>query len=797
MVRLTARPSAFRLRRVPLRWAALAAGVACAVVLAACFRDGGFVEPGEEKNLPVLAAFQGRANIKGTSLSGERMGGIGNPKIALVWQFVGPSAFGVAFDKISVDTRSPFKFSAEIRNPPPDSIAFSEEPVIGLFWLYSDGNENGVLDRIAHPKVAAHDAELAGMLAAYKKAFKALLEVSDISEEWVPYKDTFLLDSVGTFIRVVDGRPDTLFKSRGLKDRNFWHEVLYRRLRLLKNYNGWQNFFALRKKTYDFHRVSVPTAEHSYLQIFEDWRKLFPKPGKEAEFEANLRIAGTAYMLYLIAINTVQTEAVDSGWADYPYQGFDQPGTDWVVGKSTRYFVLYFPNRAALDRVLQAETWGSFTVDGIDRMHTGYNLLDCDEQYRCKVMGEKDSVYVDLADNEAFFNPPSKPVRLPIADFVSVPVEQDSLKPLEGRYEYRPERPILAVSRGGSLWCDVPEVGTFRLTASRPGVFYVPGEDLQFEFVATVGGRIGKVMMYRLGNRDVGLRTDSTVRDSGLAEKIDRMLARRPERISASVSAGLPGTFSLGLDSLMRVRLADDGAGIGLSYLGLPPAVYRPLNDSEAYNPDSDHRLAFARNEEGAVTGLRWSRPPHGFFLPNPAYKPRKPGDFFPDTGNAQTTPASESGGSGRDTYVDWGARRRYACAEDGRYLKAGDGWVEAVRKGATGDSISFRDPGDGLLFKVTGQAGKRVRLAVAVCGEKGGKQGGVLMDLRAGESAEGAFTRILAESDWVRPGDKGDTISFSHIPIPSDPYYLELRKVQTWNDSLYFSFDGYRAWSD
>jgi hypothetical protein len=89
------------------------------------------------------------------------------------------------------------------------------------------------------------------------------------------------------------------------------------------------------------------------------------------------------------------------------------------------------------------------------------------------------------------------------------------------------------------------------------------------------------------------------------------------------------------------------------------------------------------------------------------------------------------------------------------------------------------------------------VKLEVAACGEKGGKQGGVLMALNGGASAEGPFTRSLAESDWVRPGDKGATVSFSHIPIPSDPYYLELRKVRTWNDSLYYAFDGYRAWSD
>lgn len=771
--------------------------VCAALCLASCFRDGGYVAPEEDNNLPVLARFQGEAVIKGTTLSGERMGNITNPKVALVWQFVGPSSFGVAFDDITVDTRAPFRFSAEFRNPPPDSIAFSEEPAIGAFWFYSDGNENGMLDRVAHPKVAAHDAALAKLQEDYKKTRQSLLDVSEIRAKPEIYKDTFLVDSIGTFIHYVGGRKNVLFQSEGPEQKDVWNEVLFRRYRLLRNFNGWQNFFALRKKLQDYYQVSTPSAEYSWFHEFEERRVLFPKAGKEVEFEERLQLAGWAYMKYTLTVYKVQQEAVDSGWVDYPFQGYDQPGTDWVVGKSRRYFVLYFPNQASMDRVLQAEAGGSFSVDGIDGMHLGYNLLDCDDQYRCKVLRKDDKVYVDLADNEEFFNPPSPKLVLPVKTFTPITLSRDSLKLLEGRYEYQPNRPILIASRGGDLWCEVFGLGTFRMHAAGGRLFYVPGTDLQFEFIATLGGRIGKVLMYHLGERSVGFRTDTLVRNEALDVRIDRIRSQDSAQWPASLVSSLPDRFMLGKDSLLRLSYDAEGKRLSLRYPGFPDAEYVPANDSEAFNPGSDARLAFVRNPEGTLTGLGWSRFEGDYFLPDPDYKPRKPADLFADTGSPPDLPASEHGGSGRDSYVKLGGGNRYACAGDGRYLKAGDGWLDSIRKGARGDSISLHDPDDGLLFKVTGQEGKRIRLDLIACGDKTGRQGHVLMALHGSESAQGPFATTLSEADWVRPGPAGDTLSFSPIPIPSDPYYLELRKVHTWNDSLYFSFDGYQAWSD
>ncbi|HKP98311.1 MAG TPA: hypothetical protein VJ385_21455 [Fibrobacteria bacterium] len=775
----------------------------CGAALVSCLRDGGFVSPDEEKNLPVLASFQGRAITKKTPLDGERALEITNPKIALVWQFVGPSSFGVAFDKFSVGSNPPYKFSAELKNSPPPEIADSDEPVIGTFWLYSDGNGNDTLDRLVHPKVAEHDADLAKLQKAYKRGLERLREVSDELSQRIPSKDTFLVDSTGTFIRLTGGRLDTLFVSSGPRDVNMWNEVLFRRYRLLRNFNGWQNFFALRKKTDDSYRTIIPMADHSYLQIFEDWRKLLPKKGMEEEFEKRLKEAGFAYLTFIGTVQAVQKEAADSGWADYPYEGFSIPGADWVVGKSRRHFVLYFPTGYSLEQVLEAERGGSFRVDNIDKLHLGYNLLDCDDQYRCLVMSPKDSVYLELGQHEAFFNPPSSELKFPVQDFSPRTVPVETLKTLSGYFLYRPNRPITLDVRDGEAWCHVPDLGAHRLEPADSNRFFAQGADMQLEFVRTRGGAIGKLLLYSHGERAVAVRIDS-IATPDLAQALARIRALKPVSLPESLRTALPGKFSYGKDTVgkddtLRAHYSTGGDSIVLSYSGLPPQAFLPLNDSEAFSPASEDRLAFARNEAGVVTGMRFIRPTGSFFLPNTGYRPRKPVDFFSDTGAAPTLsqPASVSGGSGKDSYVKLGAQKRYACSQDGFFLKAGDGWVDALRKGATGDSISLQDSGDGLVFKVTGQAGKRIRLELVVCGEKGGKQGRILMAMRGGSSAQGPYGDPVAESDWVRPSVAGDTLSFSPIRIPADPYYLDLRQVHTYDDSLFYSFDGYRAWSD
>jgi hypothetical protein len=400
-----------------------------------------------------------------------------------------------------------------------------------------------------------------------------------------------------------------------------------------------------------------------------------------------------------------------------------------------------------------------------------------------------------LAQHEVFFDPPSSPLEQPIKTFTPVPAPEDSLKKVAGNYVYKPFRYIKVVERDGEAWCDIPGVGAHRMEPAGDLKFYSQGLDAQFEFVRGVGGGVSKLLYYSAGSRSVAPVTDSGGGPEALLAKIDKIKSLKRSAFSSGLASKLPKMFAYATDTL-RVRLSSDRDTIELSYGAFPPQPFLPLDEEQAFSPVSEDRIALVRNGEGAITGLEFTRPAGIVYLPALGYKPRKPADLFPDSA-APDKPASDQGGSGKDTYVDFGAKHRYGCAEDGRYLVPGDGWVDLVRKGPTGDSISMHEPGDGLVIKVTGQAGKRIRLDLVACSGTNPKRR-ILLGLHGGPDEKGPYPDLLSEPDWVKPAAKGDTLSYSPIPIPSDPYYLDLRSVGTQeSDSVYFSFDGYKAWSD
>ncbi|MEO7425581.1 MAG: hypothetical protein ABI036_10370 [Fibrobacteria bacterium] len=763
----------------------------------ACLQDGGIVYPDESSGMPVLATYNGRALTRGSNIDGDRALNLSHPKIALVWQFLGPSSYGVNFDKISINSNPPYNFSVSLRSPPPPRVAFTEEAVIGKFWLYSDASGNDSLDRITHPKMAAHDSELAILQADYKRLLQDLIAASTISERWIPYQDTFLLDSTGTFARYNGGRPDTLYLSRGKKDTRAWAEILFRRFRLLKNYNDWENFFSLRKKAREYALTSHPMPDHSFMLYFSDWRRLLPLPGREAEFESKLKSAGVASMNYPLKVEAVQKEAQDSGWIDYPFEGFDQPATDWVAGKGTSDFVLYFPTRASLQRVLDAEKEGSFQVDNIEKAGVGYNLLQCDDQYRCKVQGRDDSIYIQLGIHESQFDPPSSALISPIKTFLPVAILSDSLEKFTGHYEYKAYYPIIVQHKGSALWSDIPGFGIHKLTAAGTKLFYAPGQNFQIEFVAGAGGTITKLLFYANGERAAAARSDSVGFSSGLTEEVELLISR--SKAGMRPAGDLPAIFGNGADTVRAEYFIAAGQtdSIRLTSPRSAPEIFYPMNDSLAFSASSPDQIRIRRNDAGVPTGLWRTQEEGDIFLPALSYHPRKPSDLHPEPGAVSVNLVSESGGSGLDSYVGLGALRRFGCAEDGSYLRSGDGWILEMHKGSTGDEITLQKGGDGMLMRVPGSSGKRLALDLILCGLNGAKTQRVFLELRGGMDRNGPWPDVLAEADWVYPSGNRDTLSFSPLVIPSDPYFLKLIQVPTLGDTLPYVFDGYRAFSE
>lgn len=767
-----------------------------ALLVLACMDDDGVVDPDDPSTKPVAARFQGRAATEGPqAFDPNRLLDFPNPRITLVWEFIGTKVVGTSMGKAAVNVGSPIRFSLEMNGPPPPEIAFSNEPVFGHFWLYSDRNGNGQFDRVTHPEVASLFQILDGLRDTWAEHETKFQATAQTLPALTLVTDTFYIDGNGTLTRQVGNSLDTLYRSQSASDTSAYNDIIFRRYRLLKNYNNWENFFALRKRIHDAHRVETPMENHTIRLIWKDWIRMVPKPGKETEFEFSLKQATMSYLARFAFLNVIERQAKAQGWSDYSYNGFDEPGQDWLAGRSRWYHVVYFPDSTSMRIVLDAERSGSFRVERKERLRLGYNVLHCDDQYRCKVLGPDDPILVDLGQREAYFNPPASPLAYPISDFSPVPAPESQLKRLAGGFRYRPYGPVTTVFAGGHLWADVPKMGLHRLVPGANSTFHVPGRDIQYEFLSTPEGDAYKLLMYISGSRAVCIREDSLAMAREAGERVEARLLQVGVGLSDSLAASLPRSFSHGPDTL-KVDCLPGGDTLLWRVPGLPVQPFRPLNDSQAFSPHTGDRISFRRNSQGTVTAMFLSRETGGYLLPNLAYQPRLPADLFP--GAPADSLVSFHDGTGQDVYVGMGGKKRYGCSEDRAFLRTGDGWVRSLRKGETGDGISLVNAGDGLVLRLTGLAGKRARMELRPCREGGaGGNGQRMLAAWRGWREANPVPDILAEDHWMEIVPAGQDLSFGPFPVPSDPYDVELSRTSTLDSTFYFAFDRYRIFSE
>lgn len=152
------------------------------LLLAGCLREGPILDPGSHESRPSLGRFQGRSQNEGdTAFSSKRYGGLTNPKVAMVWQFIGPKEFTYSTsDGLVKDANIPFNFVFDMVNPPDKDILESQDLALGTFWLYQDANGNGKLDRLIHPELLDMNLKVDRVYGDYLEAMDSVLEVSRI-----------------------------------------------------------------------------------------------------------------------------------------------------------------------------------------------------------------------------------------------------------------------------------------------------------------------------------------------------------------------------------------------------------------------------------------------------------------------------------------------------------------------------------------------------------------------------------------------------------------------------------------
>jgi len=754
-----------------------------------CQNEGGFVSPSDERNLRPLGEFVGKA-VVGEPASLERFPNLVHPKVAIQWRAVGLREKITLSPQAAIDAVAPYAFSLSVLQPPPEEVSSSSEIAFGIVSLFADVNGNGTFDRLMDPVYSAGFSLIDSLARIASAAEAALIGISDI-EPRSPVTERYYLDAPLTLSTADAETPDTVWSPAFSPDPNGVSNYLAVRQSILGNRNRWELFFARRKKDNEFFQRQFPVMGHAFgVEIRYD-RTLFPKRGHEGEFEGRVKQAVYSKLALNQASNLFLYDALVSGTMDYPFSGYNTPGEDWMAGRTIQDLLLFLPTQATLDTLLEAIPTGTFRISHLDRLHPGYNLFRCDDQYDCDVRAPGDSILVFFGTSELFFNQPPSPSRNPFngVPVVVTPPSADVFASLQGRYAFNGSDTVSIAVRNGKLWCEATGLGLLRVLPMDSLGIMSPITDFQGLFTPRFNAHSpDRLVEYIRTARIVTLSLGMPVR-SDLWNRIDRLDGLKPADIPDSILARCAGAFDYKGDSLKVVSAGKDTLKVLIP--GYSPMTFYALNDTLFQSPWGElslefqgfnglfySRLVFANGAEKKVVP-NFRAPPS--YLVKSALKPADGMDWV-----------SDQKGTGHDTYMGLNGRLRYACSEDGAFLRPGDGYLSDVGRTAASDSISLRQGGDFATFRFPGMKGKVAFLELRECAEVGTKTKRVRISIWGGSDPASQHL-LYGDQQWMDSDTAGMFWGLDSLSIDSDPYYLTLKEENTQDPPFSNAFDGYR----
>ncbi len=566
-------------------------------LILACVQDQGIISPDNSDNLIPLATFGGRTINEGdTAIGANRLMRLANPNIALMWQFLGVTRFMYTVEGSSVQTRAPYTFSGKLLLPPPSEIYTSSEVALGTFVLYSDVNQNGMMDNAVHPSLQKAYTDIDRLNQHYRLCLDSLYGVSVKMENYVDSKDRFYVDFNYTIIHENNGRKDTIWYGDTISHVNL-RGILKTWCKVLANENKWDAFFSIRKRVPFDYFADYTDPDFKTVTEYAYKRILFPVTGKELLFKKRLIDVLHALVALTIKSDAVMMQAYTEGWINYPFDNFFEQNQDWMAGRCTWYHVLYLPDQKSLDELLEAEARSSFVVQGKSNLHPGYNLITSDNQYRCRVLSWADSIIIELGENELHFNHPSK-LELPIEQFQEKEITESAMIDLEGVYEYRPFKPAVIVYADSSLWLHVPDLGLTRLVPADSSTYYSPACDIQIDAVI-IDGVFEKIFLYYNHERIVLIPGDGP--EELIQEKkqtVSNILCTPVNTSLDSTHNSIAGCYAFQEDTISVTNKTDS---ILANLPGMCPQAFFSVNDSLFVTFNSDLQLLFTTDSLGKV----------------------------------------------------------------------------------------------------------------------------------------------------------------------------------------------------
>lgn len=423
-----------------------------------------------ETSSPSLFKVNGKAMIENDSVfSQQRLLQITNPKVLLVWRFIGYTE--QEFHKPSgvVSLKFPYQFTVDLESFPEGEVVNGLEPCIGDFVLFSDVNGNDQTDDLTHPLHQLMLDTLKKKRSSYLDVYRSWKYLGVRHEDPVNTKDVYELDTEGVLFYLPEGEKIKITTVEDLgvsieKADSLLNHILDGWMYALYDSDKWEQFFLFRQRDIlpariDYQKIRDHGVYSRYTLMYQ--RRIFPRQEWKKQWYAITPLLMQKYFDMAMYFQKVSAIATKKHWDDY---SFENGGSkDWVFGWSSWDHLLYVHDNLSLFKLKKAERTSGFIVDHPEELKIGFNLIHCDINYHCEIRNNQPSVDLRLGTKAVHFNEPI-PTRIMPIDSVNVYnfSTWNSDNP-EGLFELSPFSEISVWKAAGGIWLYYPANGAFFL----------------------------------------------------------------------------------------------------------------------------------------------------------------------------------------------------------------------------------------------------------------------------------------------------------------------------------------------
>ncbi|MGL1935011.1 MAG: DUF3471 domain-containing protein [Fibrobacterales bacterium] len=747
--------------------------------------DGKISNPNSDNIKPILDV-NGYSSIQSGRFT--KLANIQNPKIALVWQEMdGAKISRYPIEIISnVSPAAPFSFSSKLLENPPLYMNDYHNIFVGNFYLYSDNNKNQTLDMLVHPDYEPYIDSLSKLKQDFIHEKQKLLELSNINKPTPSGERYYITNESKLLFHTETGIDSSWFKSplfKGIEPGKISH----RRQQLLQCLNKWESFLGSRANMVSVQTDTLHHKQHN-LQLTQKYlRKLFAKPDNDSLFQSQLKTTTKAALDYYSLIIWVRNSRISTQKNEYIYT--PAYSNDWIAGMSIWNYVFYLYDENDLNEIISINQYvtsiGKTLISNPQDLSIGYNVLECNIEYNCKILSSLDSVKIELGDEACYIEGCQRDLEV-LSSRTKIQLPDSLLQMYQGHYKTPDSTNQLHVTFShGSLWVKNNQNNVFKISAATKTIFFNSIYNTEIEFVID---STSNSLISHNNNSFIQMQKFTSPFDSlNIDSIISSILFPKTVEIKPLTLEQYSGLYVLSKTS--NLTIVPDNDHLIVSFPGIGFYKMYPISQDTFVHKESLLQIVFHKNEKGTITELSYESSHQNFIAPAYEYSPRNASYFNYDLN--QFTPIVTSG-HGSQLIVSDILEDSYNCLTDLAAISSKDNGLSSLTP-YTPSYYYFGQQLNPLIFEISDSL-SQINLSIHACPNQATDSTQLRLSITGGNSI-GSLNTFIQDPHTVTFHKEGTTISINPIQIPKKlPYFIQVIFSPLYSTEAEIVIDSYQV---